>query len=63
MASWTDPGQCSSCKYCGMDMDMSPYCVEPSVLEKYTYGLKINCAIQDYCGQELRLRVEKESGK
>ena len=57
--SWLDPGQCSSCKHCGMDMDMGPYCAEPSVLEKHTYGLNINYAIKDYCGQDLQLRVEK----
>ncbi len=43
-----------------MDMDLDPFCTEPTVLVKYRYGLNLNTAIQDYCGPELKLRVPKE---
>ena len=29
---WTDKGGCSSCKYCGMDMD--PFCVYLNVVKE-----------------------------
>jgi hypothetical protein len=29
---------CDQCKYCGMDMDMEPYCVHPQVLKRMPYG-------------------------
>lgn len=61
MTTWTSPGQCSSCKYCSMDMDMEPFCVEPTVVKNHQYGLKINYAIQDFCGPELKLRVPQDS--
>lgn len=52
---WTDPGGCSSCKFCGMDMDMEPYCVHPNLLPQWPAGLVINSAIRDYCGESLKL--------
>jgi hypothetical protein len=52
---WTDPGGCSSCKFCGMDMDMDPYCVHPKVLENHPYGYGINHAIRETCGTDLNL--------
>ncbi len=58
---WTDPGRCSTCKYCGMDMDMSPYCVHPKVLEFHRYGVNLTKAITDFCGEELKLREAKET--
>ncbi len=60
MTTWTDPDRCSSCKYCGMDMDMSPFCWEPTVLEARPEGLNLNSAIQDFCGPELKLRVPQD---
>lgn len=47
---WTEPRGCSSCKHCGMDMDMDPYCGHPAVLKSYQYGVSINFAIQHFCG-------------
>ncbi len=46
---WTDPGGCSGCDYCGMDMDMDPFCAHPTVTAKHRYGLNINYAIKDFC--------------
>lgn len=31
--TWLDPGGCSSCIYCGMDMTMDPYCIHPKVVK------------------------------
>ncbi len=57
MTVWTDPGQCSSCKYCAMEpQDMDPFCVHPLVLKDHSIGLNINSAIRDYCGQDLIMR-------
>ena len=56
MSVWTDPGQCSSCKFCAMDMDLDPFCVHPKVLENHNWGLNINTAIENFCGQTLKLR-------
>ena len=57
MTVWTDPGQCSSCKFCSMEpSDMDPFCVHPIVLKVYNIGLNINTAINDYCGENLELR-------
>lgn len=58
MSVWTEPGGCSTCKYCGMDMEMNPFCVHREVTKKYPYGLNINNAIKDYCGKDLKLREE-----
>ena len=52
---WTDPGGCSSCRFCSMDMDMDPYCVHPKVLMKHPYGFGINGAIKETCGADLKL--------
>lgn len=30
--------RCHACRYCGMDMDMEPYCVHPEVLKRAKYG-------------------------
>jgi hypothetical protein len=56
---WTDPGGCSSCIYCGMDMDMGPFCSHPQVLVKYSYGVGLHTAIRDFCGPELKLYEER----
>ncbi len=53
---WTEPGRCSTCKYCAMDMDMDPYCTHPKVLEFFRYGVNISKAINDFCGEDLKLR-------
>lgn len=48
MPIWTEPGQCSSCKFCAMEpSDMDPFCIHPDVLKKYSIGLYINNAIKD----------------
>lgn len=60
MTTWLDPGRCSSCRYCCMDADMNPYCVEPSVAKKHPYGRNINLAIKEFCGTDLKLRVARE---
>ena len=52
---WTDPGGCSSCNFCGMDMDMDPYCVHPKVLKEHPHGYGINHAIKETCGTDLKL--------
>lgn len=59
MTVWTEPGRCSTCRYCGMDMNMNPFCVHPKVLVNYSWGLDLNTAIADYCGKDLNLREEK----
>lgn len=52
-ATWiSNPKGCGKCNSCGMDMDMSPYCVQASVLadaekkygKDFPYGLNINDA-------------------
>lgn len=30
--------ECFNCDFCGMDMDMDPYCAHPKVLEKFPFG-------------------------
>lgn len=48
----TDPLGCGKCDFCGMDMDMDPFCVNVQVLDlrteitgkKYPYGLDIHPA-------------------
>lgn len=57
---WTDPGGCSSCKFCSMDMEMDPYCVHPTVTKtpRGIYGVLINRALQT-C--KLKLREERPS--
>lgn len=59
---WTDPGGCSTCKYCGMDMEMEPYCAHPKVTasSRFGYGMGINSAIQQFCGPDLKLREARE---
>lgn len=63
---WTDPGGCSTCKHCGMDMDMDPYCSHPDVLKIHQYGVSINVALQKVCiGYKLREadpKREKQAG-
>lgn len=61
MPSWSSPGRCSSCEFCGMDMEMDPYCAEPSVTEGHPYGLNLNSAIKEFCGPDLRLRKERKT--
>lgn len=58
---WTDPGGCSTCKFVCMEPDLDPYCVHPKVLEQRPHGLNINSAIQDFCGENLDLREERNA--
>lgn len=57
---WTEPGQCSSCKHCAMDMDADPYCVHPEVKKFHRYGVNLSKAVADFCGDDLKLREPKE---
>ena len=34
--------RCFDCKFCGMDMDMDPYCAHPKVIEHNPYGSNTN---------------------
>jgi predicted metal-binding protein len=54
--SWLDPGRCSSCKHCSMDMDMAPFCSYPEVLKIHPWGVNLNKAISAFCGEDLKLR-------
>jgi hypothetical protein len=60
MSVWTDPGRCSTCKYCNMDLDMNPYCVHAKVLEFHKYGVNLSKAVSEFCGEDLKLREEKK---
>lgn len=60
---WTEPGRCSTCKHCSMDLDMDPFCVHPKVLEYFRYGVNLSKAITDFCGEDLKLREEKAQEK
>jgi hypothetical protein len=57
---WTDPGGCSGCDYCGMDMDLDPFCVHPTVKAEHPWGLTINKAIQLFCGEGDKLKLWKK---
>ena len=57
MSWWLDDGQCGTCTYCSMDMDLDPFCVHPVVLAQHPIGLNVNAAIRDYCGEDLTLRI------
>ncbi len=54
---WTDPDGCSHCAYCGMDMDMDPYCAHPKVKKAHPYGLNINIATRDFCEKDGKLTL------
>lgn len=52
--SWiTDKDGCGSCDHCGMDMDMDPFCVHPSVTKEHPHGLYIRSARPKYCDGRL----------
>lgn len=64
--NWLDEGSsCSRCYCCGMDMDMTPFCVNNAVLEAakveddraYPFGLNINPA-RLICKGELFVPME-----
>lgn len=67
MKLWTDEGQCSSCRHCSVGYkpgdtiadDQDPNCVHPKVLEYFRYGVNLNKAIADFCGDDLKLREAK----
>lgn len=44
--------RCRDCDYCGMDMDLEPYCVEPSVKKGNPIGLNVNRAVTSYCTKD-----------
>ena len=41
----------ASCDFCGMDMDMDPYCVHKKILKNKPYGLYIRHALQECKGE------------
>lgn len=43
---------CRDCKYCGMDMDMDPFCVHPSVLKTNQYGSNVSVVRGAQLGDE-----------
>lgn len=47
--------KCDTCQYCGMDMDMDPYCSHPEVLKRMPYG-------QTLCSLDAPTRKGKECG-
>jgi predicted metal-binding protein len=58
--SWTDPGRCSTCKHCSMDMEMDPFCTHPEVARYHRWGLNLNKAVSEFCGENLKLREPRE---
>jgi TPP-dependent indolepyruvate ferredoxin oxidoreductase alpha subunit len=54
---WTDPDGCSGCNHCGMDMDCEPFCTHPTVQAKHPYGLVIDQAITNFCGDGDTLKL------
>lgn len=59
---------CMNCNYCGMDMDMEPFCVNKEVLAKrtaetgrnYPWGLDVNPAREQCKGDFFEPRKPKE---
>ncbi|MBM3450517.1 MAG: hypothetical protein FJX78_05985 [Armatimonadetes bacterium] len=52
--TWTEPGGCSSCDFCGIEpTDMNPYCTHPLVLQVHPHGLNLNVALREFCGHDL----------
>lgn len=70
--------RCEKCDFCGMDMDLEPYCVHPQVLKTNSYGSNCNVVrgaklcegdtrlkLPHYnlCGQEAKLwEIRKRRG-
>jgi hypothetical protein len=52
--------ECFNCDHCGMDMDMTPYCVHPKVAKDYRYGLNCNQALQMFCRKDQDLSLWEE---
>jgi len=61
MSAWTDPGRCSSCKHCALDIDKDPSCTHPEVVKFFRYGVNLTKAVADFCGEGLKLREPKEA--
>jgi hypothetical protein len=41
---------CNDCKFCGFDIADGPYCVHPSILGEYRWGLLLhNGNMKEYC--------------
>lgn len=63
---WSD--LCGNCEFCGMDMEMDPYCVNKEVLKKrteitgktYPFGLDISRAI-DLCQGDFKVVEVKQN--
>jgi hypothetical protein len=60
--TWLDPDRCSGCNFCGMDMDMDPYCVHPQVLKVHPWGVGLTTALNSFCrqGDKLTLWEKRE---
>jgi len=39
---------------------MDPFCTHPEVLVYHRWGLNLNKAVSEFCGEDLKLRVPKE---
>jgi predicted metal-binding protein len=52
---------CLTCKHCSVDYDKELSCVHPNVLEFHRHGVNLNKAITAFCGEDLKLREERES--
>lgn len=70
MTTWLDnPKGCGSCESCGMDMDMSPFCVNIYVVgaaeavfaRTFQYGLNINDAM-GLCQGKYHQKKEDDRG-
>lgn len=50
---------CAKCRWCAMDMDMDPFCTEPSIKEAAgsTVGIGLNAAVRSYCGKDGKLSL------
>lgn len=46
-----------------MDMELEPFCTNPAVTVYHRHGLNLNKAIAEFCGQDLKLREEREEIK
>lgn len=58
--------ECRDCKYCGMDMDMEPYCVHPEVLKRMPFGQILSSIAAPTiegkeCGPSKKLWEEREN--
>lgn len=55
--TWTQG--CGKCRWCAMDMDMDPFCYNPTVRAQAgtTVGIGLNAAVRSYCGKNGKLSL------